>query len=304
MDHFFHIDLLDMGIDGNYVHLYSLMSWKVSIYYSLAYRIKKWVTMQKNAIFSDPNLKKRQILNRYLDLRKFVDFLRTSELHLEPATNFDDHLEGTLPEAIRQSLCESPDVIERFGSIPILDLEYQNKNRTNLSCWTLGSKDNMALWKIYGGSTQSVVISTTVERMISTAFSWLKFGKIKLIRVRYVNHAGRLPNGVYALDENVFGLKHVDYSFEKEVRVVLTRPKEEMPCSIRLPVKIDQFLTKITVAPEAGDWFFNLVVYFMRKYRVPVKRSDLTFLINKAKYPSTAKGQPVNSADPKGRASD
>lgn len=35
MDHFSHIELLNMRIDGKYVHLYSLISWKVSIYYSV-----------------------------------------------------------------------------------------------------------------------------------------------------------------------------------------------------------------------------------------------------------------------------
>jgi hypothetical protein len=257
--------------------------------------------MANNAILCDCNLKKRQILIRYLNLSKFFDFLNTKELHFEPAKNFEDQLEGTLPEAIRQSICESPDVINRFDNIPILDLERENKNRTNLSCWTLGAKDNMALWKIYGGSTtQSVAISTTVDRMIFAAFSWRKFGKISLQKVRYINHAGQVPNGVYALDENVFGLKHDAYSFEKEVRVVLTRPKGEMPCPTRLRVKIDQFLTQITVAPEAKNNFFDFVFFLTReyfKYNVPVKRSDLTFLINKAKYPTTDKSQPSVLSD-------
>lgn len=151
----------------------------------------------------------------------------------------------------------------------------------------------MALWKIYGSTTKSVAITTTVNRMISAAFSWVKFGKVNLKRVRYINHAGRLPNGVYAMDESVFGLKHVAYSFEKEVRIVLTRPIEETPSSIRLPVNIDQFLTKIVVAPEAGNWFFNLVVDVTRKYNVavPVQRSELTFLLNKAKISTNNTGQ-------------
>lgn len=240
--------------------------------------------MARDTVSCDTNLKKRQILNRYLDLPKFVDFLRTSELHLEPAINFDDCLEGTLPESIRQSISDSPEIVEVCGNISTQDLERKNKNRTNLSCWTLGTKDNMALWKIYGGSTQSVVISTTLERMISSAFFWLTYGEIKFKKVRYINHAGRLPNRVYAIDENIFGLKHEAYFFEKEVRIILTRQNDEIPCSIRLPVDINKLLTKITVAPEAADWFFNLVVDLTRKYNVsvPVKKSDLTFLINKA----------------------
>ncbi len=247
--------------------------------------------MAQNEINGDSNLKNRQILNRYLDLPKFVDFLRTSELYLKPATNFDDHLEGTLPESIRQTICESPDIIKNLGRIPILDRELKNKNRTNLSCWTLGPKDNMALWKIYGGSIQSVSISTTVERMILSAVNcnWLEFGKITFKKVKYIDHAGRLQNGVYALDEHVFGLKHKAYFFEKEIRIVVSRPYEEIPCPVRLPVELNKFLTKITVAPEAEDWFFDLVVDLTHKYNVsaPVKRSDLTFLIDKAKPPST-----------------
>lgn len=241
--------------------------------------------MSRNTVTTDSDLKKRQILTRYLDLPKFVDILRTSELHLEPATNFDDHLEGTLPESIRQTICESPDIMEKLNNTSILDLERENKARTCLSCWTLGRNDNMALWKIYGGSTQSVAISTTVNRMIFSASNWLKFGDIILKKVRYIDHAGRLPNGVYSLGKHVFGLKNRAYFFEKEVRVVLTRPKDKIPCSIRLPLELNKFLTKITVAPEAGDWFFDLVVDLAHKYNVsvPVKKSNLTFLINKAK---------------------
>ena len=93
--------------------------------------------MSQKAVYSDPSLKKRSTLNRYLDLPKFVDFLRTRELHLEPASKFDDHLEGTLPESIRKGFNETPDIIERLGNIPILELERKNKNRTNLCCWDL-----------------------------------------------------------------------------------------------------------------------------------------------------------------------
>jgi len=157
----------------------------------------------------DIKLKKRQILRRYLDLPKFVDFLRTGELYLEQASHFDDHLEGTLPEKIRQSICELPDFLDSHGDPSIW--EQKNKNRTCLSCWTLGSKDNMALWKIYGIG--------------------------------------------------------------------------EVPGPIRVPVNLDQFLLKIVVAPEAGNWFFDLVVDVARRYNVlaPVHRSELPFLLNKAK---------------------
>jgi hypothetical protein len=60
--------------------------------------------MVKREVLGDPDLKDEQIISRYMDLPKFVDLLRTNELHLEPAVNFDDCLEGTLPESIRESM--------------------------------------------------------------------------------------------------------------------------------------------------------------------------------------------------------
>jgi hypothetical protein len=256
--------------------------------------------MKENKLvaYFDPRLKKRQVLRRYLDLPKFVDFLRTGELYLEPASNFDDLLEGTLPETIRKSMCELPDFRGETYGDPFIQ-EHKNKNRTYLSCWSLGAKDNMALWKIYGSTTKSVAITTTVNRLSFAAPSWGKFGRVNVKKVRYINHSGRLPKGVYSIDESLFGLKHVAYSFENEVRIIVTRPSGETPDSIRLPVNIDHFLTKIIVAPEAGEWFFNSVVDLVRKYHisVPVHRSELTFLLNKAKAYKNKAGQPAISPE-------
>jgi hypothetical protein len=65
-----------------------------------------------------------------------------------------------------------------------------------------------------------------------------------------------------------------------------------------LPVDINKLITKITVAPEAGDWFYNLIVDLAKQYNisVPVTRSDLTFLINKAQRKANQKIQPTQKA--------
>lgn len=241
----------------------------------------------KLVAYFDPELKGSRILRRYLDLPKLVDLLRTSKLYLRQASRFDDRLEGTLPEAIRRSAHELPDFVTRHGNPSAW--EHKNKDRTYLSCWTLGAKDNMALWKLYGGVTESVAITTTVDRLTTVAPSWGTYGRVGVRKVRYINHAGRLPNGVYGFDESVFGLKHVAYSFEKEVRIVVTRPipgkQDDVPSAIRVPVNLDRVLRSIVVAPEADDWFFDLVLDIARRYHVaaPVRRSELTALLTKAK---------------------
>jgi len=158
----------------------------------------------------------RLILRRYVDLPKLIDFLRTGELYLRQAARFEDLLEGTLPEQLRRS------AKELIGDPSIL--EKRNRERTYLSCWTVGRRDNMALWKLYGGATQSVAMTTTIKRMTKVAPSWGAYGNVEIRKVRYVNFAGRrLPNGVYGHGKDLFTLKHIAYSFEREVRVVLTR---------------------------------------------------------------------------------
>lgn len=240
--------------------------------------------MEEKTVSKDPDLDQNQIISRYLDLPKFVDLLRTNELHLESAVSFNDRLEGTLPESVRKSFLENVPEQERNRKT-IEKLEYENKLRTNISCWTLGSEDNMALWKIYGGSSQSVAVSTTINNIIISAFNWCEEGRIIIKKIRYINHAGKLPDGVYALDEHTFGFKHQAYSFEREVRVVLTRPSGSPKKALRLPIDVNTNITKITVSPESGIWFFDLVTDLAKKYNltVPVERSELSTLIDKTK---------------------
>ncbi len=239
--------------------------------------------MHKREVLKDPDLEDELTISRYLDLSKFVDLIRTNELHLEPAVNFDDCLEGTLPETIREGMRVHLDKEKYDKSIEELELE--RKVRTNLSCWTIGPEDNMALWKIYGASSQSVAVSTTVKRLITAAFNWCSEGTVLIKKVIYINHAGELPDGVYSLDQHIFGFKHMAYSYEREVRVVLSRPPGVIKKPLRLPVVFNDFATKIIVSPESGDWFYNLVSDIACKYGItaPVQKSELVFLINKAK---------------------
>jgi hypothetical protein len=233
--------------------------------------------------YFDPELKGRTILRRYLDLPKLIDLLRTGELFLGQASRFEDRLEGTLPEGIRRSIRNTEGLVAQHGDPT--EWERKNRERTYLGCWSLGAKDNMALWKLYGRTNESVAITTTVESMSKVAPQWARYGKVSIKKIRYIDHDGRLPDGVYAFDDGVFGFKHLAYAFEKEVRIVMTCPTSEvaldMQPALRVPIDVNTFLRSIVVAPEAGDWFFNLVEEIAKKYGVskPVRRSALTHLI-------------------------
>ena len=116
---------------------------------------------------------------------------------------------------------------------------------------------------------------------------WATYGKVNVTKVRYIDHAGHLPDGAYTFAEDIFGFKHLAYAFEKEVRIIVScqmpNEDEEMPPALRVPIDIDCFLRSIVVAPEAGDWFYQLVDDVAKKYDVykRVRRSALTQLIAK-----------------------
>ena len=239
-------------------------------------------------VTSDTTLKRDLILMRYLDLAKFIDLISTKTLYVASAVDFDDQLEGTLPEQRRESYQTDPVAIEYYGSAPVQDSEHQNRVKTNISCWTRGPKDNMALWKIYGASKQSIAIITTFDKLLQSTLLWKKknLSCVTFKEVVYIDHTGNLPDGLYPLNYDIFGLKHEAYSFENEVRMIITRNSLEEPSPLRLKVNLNDIIKKIIVSPGAGEWFYDLVKSVSKRYQIkaPVEHSKLTALIDKAKF--------------------
>lgn len=240
---------------------------------------------EKFQVTTDVSLRTDMVLMRYLDLAKFIDLISTKTLYVASAVEFEDSLEGTLPEQIREMYKQDPDVIKHLGANPILDIEQENRIKNNVSCWTKGPKDNMALWKIYGASKQAIAIITTLGKLIKSTLLWSGVTGIKFKEVTYIDHSGGLPDGIYTLSNNTFGLKHEAYEFEREVRMVVTRISLEQPSPLRLKIKPNDIIEKIIISPDAGEWFFDLVKSVSKKYRItaPIEYSKLTELINKSK---------------------
>jgi hypothetical protein len=114
-------------------------------------------------------------------------------------------------------------------------------------------KDNMALWKIYGTSKQSIAIITTFDKLAKSTFLWSGLTNVTFKEVTYIDHSGGLPDGIYTLSCDTFGLKHEAYEFEKEVRMVVTRSSLTTPSPLRLKIKPNDIIEKIIISPEAGE---------------------------------------------------
>ncbi|MGO4395302.1 hypothetical protein AB4Z46_28500 [Variovorax sp. M-6] len=230
------------------------------------------------SIVASPDLKQNQIVRRYLDLPKFLDLLRSQSLYLRRADGFTDRFEGALTPAVRAAVDEA----HREGQIHYgADEFYQRARQSNfVSCWNLGAKDNMALWQLYGGVANSVVVTSTIDKLLAPALRWNDVALLH--KVRYIDHF-KNPDMVVGDGTDLLQFKHEAYKFENEVRIVVPRSGtwKSNPAGIRLPLgDLNEVIRSVVVAPEAAEWFFELVEDVTQKYGVssPVRRSKLTEL--------------------------
>lgn len=228
-------------------------------------------------VIRDVDLKDGTQLRRYVDLAKFIDLLRTQKLYLRRADRFIDKFEGALTPSIRRAIDSAYTSNPKAESA---DTFYRRcRQGTFVSCWTLGAKDNMALWQLYGGASTSLAINTTVGRLVTTCLSWPD--SVLIRKVRYIDHFEN-PDMVIGRHTDPLQFKHEAYDFEREVRLLIPRQRdwENNPESIQLKIKPTSLITSIMVAPEAGSWFFDIVQDLAERYdlKVPIRMSALAQL--------------------------
>lgn len=230
------------------------------------------------SVTRDPSLKGKSPLRRYMDLAKFVDLLKTQSLYLRRADGFSDRFEGALTPSIKAAI----DSMRDSGRPTETSKDFYERCRkgTFVSCWTFGEKDNMALWQLFGGSATSVAINTTTDRLTRMCRDWTNDWSIQ--KVNYIDHF-KDPDMVIGQYTDPLRFKHEAFEFEREVRLMVPMQKnwKNNPSGIRMPIgKLDDLVTSVVVAPNAGSWFFELVQDLANKYQLKanVKMSQLSTL--------------------------
>ena len=232
--------------------------------------------MKGGTVTTDHGLSRTLILRRYMDLARLLDLLRTKSLYLRRADGFHDRLEGALFPALRKSL---DDAHRRGQTNHNADYFYRRARTGNfVCCWSIGAKDNMALWQLYGGTKTSIAITTTVERLINVAMPWRESALVH--RVKYVDHL-RIRNWIIGRYTDVLHYKNEAYRYEKELRLIIPRQRATLgrnPIGIHLPISsLSDLVRSVVVAPESEPWFLEGVRDLCEKYKLaaPVRRSKL-----------------------------
>jgi len=230
-------------------------------------------------ITSDPGVRQESVLRRYMDLPKLLDLLHTRSLYFRRADGISDRLEGALFPSFRKYLDEA------FARKRVpYDAEYfyrRSRVGNYVSCWTIGSQDNMALWQLYGGVRTSIAVTSTVGRLVECAFAWNR--STHLHKVKYVDHR-RVRKYIMASFTDVLQYKSDAYKYERELRVIVPQQGngwETNPIGIWLALpSVNSLVRSVVVAPEAESNFLEAVRELCKRYdlKAPVRRSKLSLV--------------------------
>ena len=163
-----------------------------------------------------------------------------------------------------------------FGKFTHSEVEYekvfkQHRHWVDVNCWHANKSESMAMWKIYGGTTNSVCIITNVNKLANSVSASDK--KLVLSKVHYINHEEDNFQEYHSLAPLLH--KSEFYSFENEVRLLAYNPEDDLlserskdDAGTVLNVCLNDLIDEIRVAHNAPEWFYKLVQSVAIKYDV------------------------------------
>lgn len=157
---------------------------------------------------------------RYMSFSKFVNLLKTEELHFHQAADFGDRFEGSVPEIIEearkpeyQRAADQGDLRPEGHEIHA-EINKCLRQFTYLSCWHMTNDESVAMWENYGGSDGAVAIKTTVG----------EFSSALNTRNDHDIYFGKVDYQPYSSDHNSTpNIEDIDIEEDLDDRFFLTR---------------------------------------------------------------------------------
>jgi hypothetical protein len=224
-----------------------------------------------------------------MSLVGLLNFLQTGKLHLARADGFEDSLEGQFGLRAIGPHVSPPPTADHEAAVDRMRAE------CFLSCWHLSAAESLAMWRLYGQSSHSIAIVSTVSEVMSVANDFCEnlehcgmFGDV--IYNDYVD-SGRmrvstvcLPFGYSVLpipqSVQLLYFKAPAFEFEKEWRLLIWK-KRATQSFIRIPIRnIQSFTKKVVISAEAPIWIeetIRQIVHVQFGFKeIAVERSALS----------------------------
>jgi hypothetical protein len=234
------------------------------------------------------------VIWRYMDLAKFIDLLHRSSLFFCRADSLTDTWEGSftaselmgrekilreeslpdddlrwLPESKRHQARHEIDAMrEKLRQVSTRVLE-QLRTGWCVNCWAISPVESAALWSLYVPTGVGVAVQSTVGCLKAA----LRDNKepIAICRVRYIDFdKDEMP-------DNLLGnmmCKRKEFEYEQELRAVVRtqwQPADRRVPGCLVPVKVNELLGRIAIAPGSQRWYSELVAAILEKWRLSVE---------------------------------
>lgn len=197
---------------------------------------------------------------KYMDFTKFVSLLSRSELFFSRADKLGDQYEGSYPKANDRIS------IDNFHEIQI-KVEKLKKSIL-INSWNRNEYESAAMWKMYLKSNEGIAITSTFERL-KKSFS-VSPDKIYVGIVKYHDYE-TIPISVHSLFLP-FIHKLKSYEFENELRAIhYIKAKKTIENGKYIKIDISTLVEKIYIAPNAENWFKELVTQVVKDYNLNIE---------------------------------
>lgn len=223
-----------------------------------------------------------------MSFSKFVNLLKTRDLHFHQAADFGDRFEGSVPEIIEEAReLEYQRAAKRGDLRPEGHEIHAEINKclrrfTYLSCWHMTDEESVAMWEHYGGSEGAVAIKTTVGEF-SSALNTRDSPDIYFGEVDYQPYSSEHESTPDIDDIDIeeelddrffltreahslvpFVYKRQGYEYEQEMRGIIQNP----------PIDEDLDQTKVEIDGEIIDVDFKIHTEHGLRYLDATKEND------------------------------
>jgi len=227
----------------------------------------------------DPNSK----VWRYMDFTKFVSLLEKREIWFTRADKLNDPFEGTLSKMSLYLDGVVPEQSSEYDRLVNIVRDSQRKWRkwVVVNCWHLNEYEFAAMWSLYIKSDCGTAIQSTFNRL-TRSFDAYNDKSVYVGLVQYRDYDIEKIPVTFPFSAAMY--KRRSFEHEKEVRAIIINKEKGVELDtepvfegLSVPVDLDTLIERIYVAPQIGDWAYELVKSVASKYGInkPICHSSL-----------------------------
>ena len=244
------------------------------------------------------------VIWRYVNMKKFRDFMETQELYFCRADLFADQNEGLPPENYKPFPHLNPlDLRDRRQIDDSIGNVAQFREAFYVNCWHLFNDETAKMWKQYGEDGVALcsrygLLKTEVNAMKDRSFiglvrygsdhmeGWNLFRFITQKRTEYADEQ-EVRAWLWIIDPHASGARHVDIDNRVYTRPLTPPPPERVLDGHRRKVNLQTLITEIVVTPWACSTMLAEVEQLVRDngHAIPVRPSALTRYRELLPYP-------------------